>query len=90
MFWTSAQGNGMKEIGDVLKEYEGKEYWPAETDEEFIEALNFFASFIKDYGFDLLEDMLTEKTDSFETPERCTSSYTGRNWLRSMMQNTIY
>ena len=69
-FWTSAKGNGTKEIGDVIKEYEGKEYWPAETDEEFIEVLNFFASFIKDYGFDLLEDMLTEKPDSFETPER--------------------
>ncbi len=69
-FWTSARGNGVKEIGNILEEYKDKEYWPAETDEEFIKVLNFFASFIKDYGFDLLEDMLTEKPDSFETPER--------------------
>ena len=69
-FWTSARGNGVKEIGNILEEYKDKEYWLAETDEEFIKVLNFFASFIKDYGFDLLEDMLTEKPDSFETPER--------------------
>ena len=51
-FWTSARGNGVKEIGNILEEYKDKEYWPAETDEEFIKVLNFFASFIKDYGFD--------------------------------------
>ena len=70
MFWSSANGNGMKEIGSILSEYEHKEYWSAETDDEFIEAMEFFASFIKEYGFNLLEDMLTEKPDSFETPER--------------------
>ncbi|SCY40220.1 hypothetical protein [Butyrivibrio sp. INlla14] len=70
ILWTSARGNGVKEIGSVLAEYKDKEYWLAETDEEFIEVLNFFASFIKNYGFDLLEDMKTEKPDSFETLER--------------------
>ncbi|SCY40242.1 hypothetical protein [Butyrivibrio sp. INlla14] len=77
-FWTSARGNGVKEIGSVLAEYKDKEYWLAETDEEFIEVLNFFASFIKNYGFDLLEDMLTEKPDSFETPER--KQYFKQHW----------
>ncbi|RKM56977.1 hypothetical protein D6853_02860 [Butyrivibrio sp. X503] len=70
MFWTSAKGNGMKEIGNVLSEYEKKEYWEAESDEEFLQILEFFVSFIKEHGFDLLEDMLEEKPDSFETPER--------------------
>ncbi len=68
-FWTSARGNGVKEIGSVLAEYKDKEYWLAETDEEFIKVLNFFASFIKNYGFELLDNMLDEKPDSFETPE---------------------
>ncbi|SCY40257.1 hypothetical protein [Butyrivibrio sp. INlla14] len=77
-FWTSARGNGVKEIGNILEKYKDKEYWPAETDEEFIKVLNFFASFIKDYGFDLLEDMLTEKPDSFETPER--KQYFKQHW----------
>ena len=70
MFWTSAKGNGMKEIGSILSEYKKKEYWQAETEDEFIEILKFFTTFIQEHGFDLLEDMLTEKTDSFETPER--------------------
>ena len=70
MFWTSAKGNGMKEIGSILSEYKKKEYWRAETDAEFVDVMEFFAKFIREYGFDLLEDMLTEKPDSFETPER--------------------
>ncbi|WP_147367693.1 hypothetical protein [Butyrivibrio sp. X503] len=70
MFWSSAKGNGMKEIGAILPEYENKEYWRAETDAEFIDVMEFFATFIRKHGFDLLEDMLTEKPDSFETPER--------------------
>ena len=69
-FWTSAKGNGMKEIRNVLPEYEKKDYWKAKTDDEFVEVMEFFASFIREYGFDILEDMLTEKPDSFETPER--------------------
>ncbi len=70
MFCTSAPGNGMKEIGTVLPEYEKQEYWSATTEEELIEVLEFFANFIREYGFDLLEDMLTEKPDFFETKER--------------------
>ncbi len=70
MFWTSAKGNGMKEIGNILSEYEKKEYWQAETDDKFVELMKFFAEFICEYGVALLEEMLTEKSDSFETTER--------------------
>ena len=70
MFFSSAEGNGMEEIGGVLPEYKEKAYWRAETDDEFVEVMEFFATFIREHGFDLLEDMLTEKPDSFETPER--------------------
>ena len=70
MFWTSAKGNGMKAIGSVLPEYNKHEYWNVSTEEEFVELMNFFASFIREHGFELLEDMLEEKPDSFETPER--------------------
>lgn len=69
MFWSSAKGNGMREIGSVLPEYKDKEYWKAETDEEFLKMLEFFVSFIGNYGFELLDNMLDEKPDSFETPE---------------------
>ena len=70
MFWTSAGGNGMREIGNVLPEYEEKEYWQAGTEEEFTKVMEFFASFIKNNGSEIVEDMLTEKEDSFETRER--------------------
>ena len=70
MLSTSAMGNGRKEIGDIMPEYEGKEYWPAETDKEFEDVMAFFAEFLKDKGMEILDDMLTEKPDSFETPER--------------------
>ncbi len=70
MFWTSAEGNGTRSIGDVLPKYENKEYWQAETEEQFREVIEFFASFIKEKGPEIVEDMLTEKPDSFETPER--------------------
>ena len=42
MLSTSAMGNGRKEIGDIMPEYEGKEYWPAETDKEFEDVMAFF------------------------------------------------
>ena len=70
MLYTTAKGHGMKEIGTILPEYKSKEYWKAETDEEFISLMNFFADFLKDYGLDELDKMLVEKPDSFETPER--------------------
>ena len=70
MFWTSAEGNGARGIGDVLSKYENKEYWQAETEEQFREVIEFFASFIKEKGPEIVEDMLTEKPDPFETPER--------------------
>lgn len=70
MMWSSAKGQGMCEIGDILPEYEGKEYWQAQTDEEFEEILVFFSKFIKEKGFDVIDEMLAEKPDSFETPER--------------------
>ena len=53
MMWSSAKGQGMCEIGDILPEYEGKEYWQAQTDEEFEEILVFFSKFIKEKGFDV-------------------------------------
>ena len=70
IFWTSAKGNGMKEIGSVLSEYHNQEYWKVSSEYEFVELMKFFASFIQEQGFNLLEDMLEEKPDSFETPER--------------------
>ncbi len=70
MLYTTAKGHGMKEIGNILPEYESKEYWKAETDEEFISLMYFFASFLQNYGLDELDKMLVEKPDSFETPER--------------------
>ncbi len=70
MLWSSAKGHGIKEIGNVIPEYKDIEYWQAETDEEFNKVINFFDSFIQNYGFKLLDEMLTEKADSFETPER--------------------
>jgi hypothetical protein len=70
MLYTTANGHGMKEIGTILPEYKSKEYWKAETDEEFISLMNFFAGFLKDYGLNELDKMLVEKPDSFETPER--------------------
>ena len=70
IIWTSAQGNGTKEIGNVLSEYKTQEYWSADTDEQFIEVITFFDSFLKKYGLNLIDDMLTEKADSFETTER--------------------
>ena len=50
MFWTSAKGNGMKAIGSVLPEYNKHEYWNVSTEEEFVELMNFFASFIREHG----------------------------------------
>ncbi len=70
MLYTTAKGHGMKEIGTILPEYEAKEYWKAESDEEFISVMEFFAQFLKDYGLEELDKMLVEKPDSFETPER--------------------
>ncbi|SFO40013.1 hypothetical protein SAMN05216351_108110 [Pseudobutyrivibrio sp. JW11] len=70
IMWSSAKGNSVKEIGNVLPEYSDNEYWCAETEKEFIEVISFFDKFIKEFGFELLDEMLTEKTDSFETPER--------------------
>lgn len=70
IMWSSAKGNGVKEIGNVLPEYSDNEYWCAETEKEFIEVISFFDKFIKEFGFELLDEMLTEKTDSFETTER--------------------
>ena len=70
ILWTSARGNGTKEIGSVLPEYSAKEYWEADTEEEFREVIGFFNDFMKNYGRELLDDMLTEKPDPFETPER--------------------
>ncbi|SER20039.1 hypothetical protein SAMN04487884_1031 [Butyrivibrio fibrisolvens] len=70
MLYTTAKGHGMKEIGTILPEYESKEYWKAESDEEFISVMEFFAQFLKDYGLEELDKMLVEKPDSFETPER--------------------
>lgn len=70
ILYTTAKGHGMKEIGNILPEYESKEYWKAETDEEFISLMNWFADFLKDYGLDELGNMLVDKPDSFETPER--------------------
>ncbi len=70
MLYTTAKGHGMKEIGTILPEYEAKEYWKAESDEEFISVMEFFAQFLEDYGLEELDKMLVEKPDSFETPER--------------------
>ena len=70
MLYTTAKGHGMKEIGTILPEYESKEYWKAETDEEFVSLMNYFSDFLKKYGLDELDKMLVEKPASFETPER--------------------
>lgn len=70
MLYTTAKGHGMKEIGTILPEYKSKEYWKADSDEEFISVMEFFAQFLKDYGLEELDKMLVEKPDSFETPER--------------------
>lgn len=70
MLSTTARGNGRFEIGNILTEYADTEYWQAETDVEFIELMGWFAEFIKNYGIAVLDDMLIEKPDSFETPER--------------------
>ncbi|MBE5836117.1 MAG: hypothetical protein E7309_16000 [Butyrivibrio sp.] len=70
IFWSSAKGNGVKEIGSVLAEYANREYWTADTDEDFFELMKFFSNFIEEYGFDLLKNMLEEKEDTFETLER--------------------
>lgn len=38
----------MKEIGrNILPEYEFKEYWKAETDEEFISLMYFLQAFFR-------------------------------------------
>lgn len=70
MLYTTAKGHGMKEIGNILPEFESKEYWKVETDEEFVSLMNFFSDFLKKHGLDELDKMLIEKPDSFETPER--------------------
>lgn len=70
MFSTTARGNGRLEIGNILTEYADVKYWPAETDEEFIKLMEWFAEFIKEHGLAALDEMLKEKSDSFETPER--------------------
>ena len=70
MFSTTTKGNGRKEIGNILPEYKENEYWKAESDKEFETTMCFFAEFIKDKGINILDDMLEEKPDSFETPER--------------------
>ncbi len=70
MLYSTAKGHGMKEIGTILPEYKSKEYWKADSDEEFISVMEFFAQFLKDYGLEELDKMLVEKPDSFETPER--------------------
>ena len=70
MLSTTAMGNGRKEIGDLLPEYKDKEYWKAENDEEFISVISFFSEVLTNKGIKILDDMLTEKPDSFETPER--------------------
>lgn len=70
MLYTTAKGHGMKEIGTILPEYEAKEYWRAESDEEFVSLMEFFADFLQEHGLDELDKMLVEKPDSFETPER--------------------
>lgn len=70
LFSTTARGNGRLEIGDILTEYADTKYWPAETDEEFIKLMEWFTDFIKEHGLSVLNEMLIEKSDSFETPER--------------------
>lgn len=70
MLYTTAKGHRMKEIGTILPEYKSKEYWKADSDEEFISVMEFFAQFLKDYGLEELDKMLVEKPNSFETPER--------------------
>lgn len=70
ILYTTAKGHGMKEIGTILPEYEAKEYWRADSDEDFVSVMEFFAKFLKDYGLEELDKMLVEKPDSFETPER--------------------
>ena len=82
MLHTSARGNGMKEIGVIDETYAGKEYWTVETDEEFVEVMKFFADFINEKCLDILEDMLTEKPDSFETPER-------KQWFKEHREELI-
>ena len=79
MLYTTAKGHGMKEIGTILPEYESKEYWKAETDEEFISLMNWFADFLKDYGLCELDKMIVEKPDSFETPEK-------KDWFKEHRQ----
>ncbi|RKM56976.1 hypothetical protein D6853_02855, partial [Butyrivibrio sp. X503] len=70
MMWSSAKGQGMCEIGDIIPDYKGKEYWKAETDKEFEDLMIFFSRIIKEKGFDVLDEMLAEQPDTFETPER--------------------
>ena len=74
MIYTSARGHDIVEIGKVLPEYKNKRNWEAETDEEFVKVIEFFASFLKEKAPAILEEMLTDKgpawEDPFETPER--------------------
>ena len=74
MIYTSARGHDIVEIGKVLPEYKNKRNWQAETDEEFVKVIEFFASFLKEKAPAILEEMLTDKgpvqEDPFETPER--------------------
>ena len=46
IMWSSAKGNGVKEIGNVLPEYSDNEYWCAETEKEFIEVISFLISLL--------------------------------------------
>lgn len=79
---SSARGNGIKEIGTIDDTYKDKEYWKAETEKEFTELMKFFADFIEEKCLDILEDMLSEKPDPFETPER-------KKWFKEHREDLI-
>ena len=91
MLRSSARGNGMKEIGTIDDTYKDKEYWKAETEEEFTELMKFFADFIEEKCLDVLEDMLNENPIHLKRQrENNGLKSIVKTLSKNMTRNTIY
>ena len=91
MFWSSAKGCGMSEIGNILTEYKEKEYWGAETDDEFVTVIIFLRHLFVNMGLICWKICLQKSRIHLKLlNENSTSKNIEKNWQNIMTENTIF
>lgn len=68
-FYTGVYGWGNQEPRHFIEEYEGKEFWRYETQEEYIEVLKLFSEIIVNHGLEMLNKMMEPTTKICPSPE---------------------